>query len=324
MSEGLRQAGFAVIGAVEIDARAADVYSLNHPTVRLWRQDIGDLPATEMLRELNLERGELDLLGGCPPCQGFSRLRTRNGLRRVRDSRNDLIYEFERLVRGLLPRFVLLENVPRLLTDRRLRDFSGALKALGYQVAATVLDVADFGVPQRRRRTVVIASREGMPTLPVPNSRRVTVRQAIGALKRAGSSGDEAHDFPERRQKAVRDRISAIPKNGGSRNALPRRLTLECHRGSDGFNDVYGRMAWDDVAPTITTGCFNPSKGRFLHPEEDRAITVREAALLQSFPPGYEFPAKLGKVKLAEMIGNALPPKFIRAHAEALQAEPVL
>lgn len=100
---------------------------------------------------------------------------------------------------------------------------------------------------------------------------------------------------------------------------MPPHLQLSCHKKSDGFSDVYGRMAWEEPAPTITTGCFNPSKGRFLHPEEDRCITMREASLLQSFRPDYKFPAELGKVKLAEMIGNALPPEFIRIHAEKLR-----
>jgi len=109
-----------------------------------------------------------------------------------------------------------------------------------------------------------------------------------------------------------------VPADGGSRSALPSRLKLECHKNSDGFKDVYGRMAWDEPAPTITTGCFNPSKGRFLHPEANRAITMREAALLQSFPKSYKFPATLGKVKVATMIGNALPPRFIKSHAKQL------
>jgi len=318
MTEGFRQAGYRVVGAIEIDPCAVKVYKLNHPRVCVWQDDVKNVSAQSILRMLKLRKGELDLLGGCPPCQGFSTLRTRNGKRRVRDKRNDLIYEFQRLVLDLRPKHVMLENVPRLIKDQRLRNFTQSLEDAGYTLKAEVLNVAHYSVPQRRRRAVVIASRVGEPCLASKDEAFRTVRQAIGSLRPAGNSGDPLHDMPEKRSAVVRERIRQIPKNGGGRESLPRHLRLECHRKSDGFKDVYGRMAWDKPAPTITTGCFNPSKGRFLHPDENRAVTIREAALLQSFPASYEFPVGLGKVKLAEMIGNALPPAFIRLHAQAL------
>ena len=318
MTEGFRQAGYRVVGAIEIDPCAVEVYKLNHPRVHVWQNDIKSISAQSILRTLKLRKGELDLLGGCPPCQGFSTLRTRNGKRRIRDKRNDLICEFQRLVLDLRPKHVMLENVPRLIKDQRLRAFIQSLEGAGYALKADVLNVAHYGVPQRRKRAVVVASRVGEPCLASEDAALHTVRQAIGSLGPAGNSGDPLHDMPEKRSAVVRERIRKIPKNGGGRASLPDHLRLKCHRESDGFWDVYGRMAWDEPAPTITTGCFNPSKGRFLHPEENRAITIREAALLQSFPPSYEFPAGLGKVKLAEMIGNALPPTFIRLHVQAL------
>jgi DNA (cytosine-5)-methyltransferase 1 len=123
---------------------------------------------------------------------------------------------------------------------------------------------------------------------------------------------------PENRTAAVRARIARIPKNGGSRADLGASEQLPCHQKSDGFKDIYGRMAWDKPAPTITGGCHNPSKGRFLHPEHDRAITLREAALLQGFPPDYHFSLARGKQAAAAMIGNALPPDFVAAHARQL------
>ena len=110
--------------------------------------------------------------------------------------------------------------------------------------------------------------------------------------------------------------IRLIPKDGGSRLDLGRQRQLGCHRRCDGFKDVYGRMAWDDVSPTVTGGCVNPSKGRFLHPTKNRCVTLREAALLQSFPPTYRFSLRRGKFPAAQMIGNALPPEFIRRHAK--------
>lgn len=321
MSLGFRQAGFSVVGAIEIDVNTADVYRLNHPNVRVWAEDIRSLSHQVILQELKLERGELDLLGGCPPCQGFSTLRTLNGGREIRDGQNDLVFEFQRLVVGLLPRHVMMENVPGLFHDQRFERFVEALESNGYEVKADVLNVADYGVPQRRQRLVMLASRVSTVEFARSCKTAKTVRGAIGNLPAAGSSGDPLHDIPENRSSNVAARIRSVPINGGSRSSLPKHLRLECHKKSNGFKDVYGRMAWDAPAPTITTGCFNPSKGRFLHPEENRAITMREAALLQSFPKSYQFPATLGKVKIAMMIGNALPPKFIKRHALQLLSD---
>lgn len=146
----------------------------------------------------------------------------------------------------------------------------------------------------------------------------ITVREAIGDLPQAGTSGDPLHDFPEKRSAAVMARITAIPKDGGSRADLGADAQLDCHKETDGFKDIYGRMSWSKPAPTITGGCVNPSKGRFLHPDEDRAITLREAALLQGFPPEYSFSLDRGKFAAAAMIGNALPPAFVEAHARQI------
>jgi DNA (cytosine-5)-methyltransferase 1 len=125
--------------------------------------------------------------------------------------------------------------------------------------------------------------------------------------------------MPENRTPKVLNVIRLIPKDGGSRRDLPEEFQLECHKRCNGFKDVYGRMAWKKPAPTITGGCFNPSKGRFLHPEEDRAITMREAALLQGFPRRYKFPTTENKSAVALMIGNALPPPFIAAHGRSIK-----
>jgi len=318
MTEGFRQAGYNVIGAIEIDPKAVEVYQLNHINVVVWQCDVRNVTSRSIFEKLKIKRGELDLIGGCPPCQGFSRLRTRNGKHEIRDDRNDLIYEFQRLVLELFPKHVMLENVPHLINDKRFLNFTNSLKEAGYSIKSDVLNVAKYGVPQRRRRTVLVASRVCDPCFASESTESCTVRQAIGSLGPAGSSGDPLHDLPEKRSAVVSERISKIPRDGGGRKSLPSHLRLHCHQDSDGYRDVYGRMNWDEPAPTITTGCFNPSKGRFLHPDENRAITIREAALLQSFPSTYVFPCGMGKVKLAEMIGNALPPAFIRLHAQAL------
>jgi len=315
LTVGLGQAGFRVVGAVENSKLACDTYADNHPKVHLWRQDIRELDGAEVLRVLALERGQLDLLAGCPPCQGFSSIRTLNGARLVTEPRNDLLTEYARLVKELLPKAILMENVPGLAQDQRMVELVDLLEDLGYPAreAAQVLNAADYGVPQSRRRLVLVATRVGPldPVTPLP--RRSTVRDAIGHLEAPGSTGDPLHDLPERRSARISALIRRVPADGGSRLDLDEQL--QCHEGFSGFKDVYGRMAWDRPAPTITGGCHNPSKGRFIHPDQHRAITLREAALLQGFPADYTFRLDRGKLAAAVMIGNALPPGFVAAHA---------
>jgi len=314
---GLKQAGFRVIAAIEIDPLAVETYKKNHPRVHVWEKDIRVLAASRVMEELGLKRGELDLLAGCPPCQGFSAISTLNGRRRRSDPRNNLIFEFLRFVRMMRPKAIMMENVPGLVKDRRLKRLNRSLEKLGYKSNAAVLDAADYGVPQRRRRFILMGSPNLAPKFARRGRKAVTVREAIGKLGPRARK-DPLHTFPEKRNAKVRALIGLVPKNGGSRLNLGLRLQLACHRKSDGFRDVYGRMAWNDVAPTITGGCCNPSKGRFLHPAKNRCITLREAALLQSFPQSYFFSLRRGKFAVAEMIGNALPPEFIRRHATAL------
>jgi DNA (cytosine-5)-methyltransferase 1 len=312
---GLSWAGFRVCGGVEIEPLAAETYRTNFPKVKLWQLDVRQLSVARVLRELDLRPGELDLLAGCPPCQGFSSLRSLNGHQQVADERNDLVLQFERFVRGLRPKAVMVENVPALMVDSRLNRLINGLTGLGYRCAVQILDAADFGVPQRRKRMILVAGHRRDIPLADSAGKRQTVREAIGRLAPAGESGDPLHDLPEKREARIRALIQRIPKDGGSRTDLARREQLACHDRCDGFHDVYGRMSWDNVAPTITGGCINPSKGRFLHPTADRAITLREAALLQGFPINYHFSLRRGKYLAAEMIGNALPPAFVQAHA---------
>ncbi|HYT21544.1 MAG TPA: DNA cytosine methyltransferase [Candidatus Polarisedimenticolia bacterium] len=318
LTEGLKRARFRVLGAVEIDQTAADTYKLNHPEVHLWEKDIRDLKPRGVARELKLRKGQLDLLAGCPPCQGFSTMRTLNGRLSNHDRRNDLLFEFLRFVEGLRPKAIMMENVPGLARNRRFKRFCARLRELGYVGDYDILDAAKYGVPQRRKRLIYLAGFKKPVAFARPKEKAKTVREAISGLPPAGKSGDSLHDIPEHRSPDVQKRIESIPKNGGSRSSLPTDDQLDCHKACGGFKDVYGRMAWDKVAPTITTGCFNPSKGRFLHPNKNRAITIREAALLQGFRKGYKFRARHGKIALALMIGNALPPPFVAAHARSV------
>jgi len=316
MTVGLKQAGFQVIGAVEINELAARTYGINHPGVHVWNSDIRNISGLTIKRRLGLRAGELELVAGCPPCQGFSRMRTLNGGKaRVIDDRNDLVFDFLRIVDQLRPKAVLMENVPGLERNHRFARFFEELLLLGYIPNHAVLDAARFGVPQRRERLIVLCGM-GMPIAFARDAKaRRTVRDAIAGLPSAGSSGDPAHDILENRAPRIARMIALVPRNGGSRRDLPSKFTLPCHRRFDGFADVYGRMSWNEVSPTITSGFVNPSKGRFLHPTKNRTITVREGALLQTFPHNYWFPMDAGKYPVAEMIGNAIPPEFIRRQA---------
>ncbi len=315
LTEGLKQAGFRVIGAIECNDLAVKTYRANHKNVNVWFEEIQNVPVAKVRRKLKLKPGQLELLAGCPPCQGFSTITTLNGNRkRSSDDRNNLIFEFMRFVRGLKPKTIMLENVPGLAKNWRLRLVLAELRRLGYKCNMEVLDAADFGVPQRRRRFVLLAGRRTEIAFAPPARYQVVVRDAIGELS-ARSRNHPLHKYDERRSEKVMQLIKRIPPDGGSRSSLGKENQLLCHKDFDGFKDIYGRMAWNKVAPTITTGCFNPSKGRFLHPTQNRAITLREAALLQSFPLSYSFSLEKGRIAVAEMIGNALPPEFIRRHA---------
>jgi DNA (cytosine-5)-methyltransferase 1 len=315
---GLKEAGFKVLGAVDVDPLSVITYLANHPDVKVWEVDIRQLNPSKLASTLGLEKKRLDLLAGCPPCQGFSTMRTLNGALSIEDPRNDLLLDFQRFVEALRPRAVMLENVPGLRNDSRFAAFCKRMKDIGYLGHHRVLNAAKYGVPQRRRRLIYLAGYGMEIPFANPVHKPITVRDAIKELPKAGESGDPVHDIPEQRTTKVMELIRRIPKNGGSRTDLPEEDQLDCHKRCNGFKDVYGRLAWDDVAPTITSGCFNPSKGRFLHPEEDRAITMREAALLQGFPQSYNFPIADKKSAIALMIGNALPPPFITAHARQI------
>lgn len=319
LTQGLKRAGFRVVWAVDNEPSAVAAYKANHKDVDVEKTDIRDVDPSKIMRQLKLKKGALGLLAGCPPCQGFSTLSTANGAYDVYDERNDLLHQFYLFAKTFIPKAVMLENVPGLAGTHRFKLFLARMRKLGYEGEFKVLDAADYGVPQRRRRLIYIAGRRFAVSLAEPSKRLKSVRDAISKLPRAGGSGDPLHDLPENRSKHVLDLIKKIPKNGGSRTQLPDNYVLECHKKHDGYYDVYGRMRWDEVSPTITSGCFNPSKGRFLHPTQNRAITMREAALLQGFPRRYRFPAPHSKIAIALMIGNALPPPFIAAHARAIR-----
>lgn len=319
-SLGLKNAGFNVIAGVEVRDSAAAAYKLNHPNSALFF-DVRLLTGSMLFDSLGLTRGELDLLSGCPPCQGFSSMRTLNTSSASKDERNDLIFEFIRLVKEILPKAVLMENVRGLSKNWRFTIIKRELRKLGYDVQYSILNSENFGVPQRRRRLVMCATRTGRSietvyTLPI---KKKNVRDAIGSLPHPRDSANRLHKMLSQHSAEIRQKIALIPKNGGSRKDLGKSAQLKCHRGKNmGFSDVYGRMAWDAPAPTITRYSNNPSKGRFLHPVQNRGISILEAALLQSFPKNYKFPKDARITEIASMIGEAFPPKMAKIIAKRI------
>ncbi len=319
MTEGLIKAGFQVRAAVEIDKYASQVYRANHNKhgVVMFEEDIRSLNSNNILKILSGE--PLHLLAGCPPCQGFSSLRRKNKKRSSKDNRNSLILEYLRMIEELQPITIMMENVPGIENYTHFKKVFSKLKKLGYNPKYSIVNVASYGVPQRRKRLVLLGSLLGEVNIPQGNSNLRTVRDFIGDLESVEKTHDSVHKRYPRHSEEVMKRIRLTPHNGGSRKDLPDEYTLECHKQDGiGFNDVYGRLKWDDVSSTITGGCLNPSKGRFLHPEEDRSITAREAALLQTFSRDYVFPDEIPLSKIALMIGNALPPLLCELQSASL------
>jgi DNA (cytosine-5)-methyltransferase 1 len=309
LTEGLRKAGFDTKYAFEIDKIASRAYSLNHENTVVITQDIRKVNLEEIKQKLN--GLEIHLLAGCPPCQGFSSIRRLNKAKPINDPRNDLINEFVRFIEYFKPYTIMLENVPYLKQDELFIKTKKYLETMGYNIDAAVVNVKDYGIPQNRKRLVMIGSRLSPISIAKPNNKKVTVRDCIGKLSTPNNSKDKLHKIYPKHRPDIIKMIEDIPHNGGSRKDLGEARQLTCHTKKNiGFNDVYGRLRWDDYSSTITGGCLNPSKGRFLHPEQNRCISAREAALLQSFPKKYKFPTDVSRGNIALMIGNALPPKF--------------
>jgi len=319
LSEGMHQAKFKTKIAFEIDEIASKAYKLNHAKTTVITKDIRNVSIAEIKRKMKGKT--IHLLAGCPPCQGFSSIRRLNRATPVDDDRNNLIMEYVRLVKALKPYTIMMENVPGLVEYDLFKKAITILRdELKYKIDFKVVNVKDYGVPQSRKRLVLVGSRLGEIKVAEPLYKKQTVRQAIERLPLPENSNDPIHKIFPVHKPHVQKRIEMTPKNGGSRKDLPKRFALKCHEADNvGFNDVYGRLRWDDYSTTITGGCLNPSKGRFLHPEQNRNISAREAAMLQSFPADYKFPTDIPKTNLALLIGNALPPKFSYYQSENIR-----
>ncbi len=222
LSEGLKAAGFRVLAAVERDSLAVKTYKANHKRVRVIHDDIRGVKAAALRKSLRLPIGQLDLLAGCPPCQGFSSLRTRNGSAKNRDARNNLIREMLRFARAFKPRAIMMENVPGLALHTSFKKMCRDLKKLGYQVVWDIKDAKYYGVPQRRKRLILMAGLGFTIPLASEAPSLVTVRSAIGKLSQPGKSRDALQNLSEDRSPRIMKIIRSIPRDGGSRSDLPK------------------------------------------------------------------------------------------------------
>lgn len=313
VTAGYKRAGIRVVVAVERDPVACATYTSNHPEVTLIQRDIQRVTAREV-REL-IGRRTLDILTACSPCNSYSTLRRDGGT----PLEKDLALIVLRFARVLRPRVVVIENVPRLASDRRFTRMRQTLRSFGYNVWWGILDAQDYGVPQRRRRLVLIARRDAPST---PPARARVVRTVDVAIRHLRAS-DPLNRAPTIKPTVLR-RIRATRRNGGSRADLPEELRLACHDrlSSSAATNVYGRMRGNDVAPTLTTRCTTPACGRFIHPRANRPVTLREAACLQSFPRSYKFVGT--RMEIERQIGNAVPVELSRRIAEHIARPPRL
>ncbi len=317
-SRGFEDAGMDVVFALDWDADASRTFKRNFPKAVFEPGDIRDVDADSVRKLVDRQRPHHVLFCGCAPCQPFTRQNTTRP-EPDEDERVPLLLEFLRFIRKCEPDVVFVENVPGIQNVHRdsepLRSFLQGLKEAGYhQPACESVALKRYGVPQGRRRFLLLASRHGPIALPpqthgpkTTNPEFATVRDWIGDLPeiQAGETHPEIDDHRAARLSALNlERIRATPEGGGNRD-WPKELQLKCHQETNGYTDVYGRMSWDRPASGLTTRCISYSNGRFGHPEQDRAISIREAACLQTFPMDFRFSGNLNS--RARQIGNAVP-----------------
>lgn len=331
MSHGLSQAGIVVLGGVDNAADCAKTYETNVPGASFINRDITSLSSAELSRQLGIRRNDRDLMfSGCSPCQFWSKIRT-DRTKSVQTA--FLLGQFQRFIGYFRPGWVVIENVPGLYRRKDngiLVDFIAFLTSQGYNLSDGIINAAHFGVPQNRLRYVMIASRVAKvkPLLPTHRSSPLTVADFIGVdngFQPIGPGHRDATAF-QHTTASLSDlnarRLAMTPASGGDRSAWSAdpELQIDAYRDRDDiFKDVYGRMAWNRPAPTITTRFISLSNGRFGHPEENRAISLREGASLQTFPKDYRFFAD-NLNGLARQIGNAVPPALAKSIGEHMLA----
>jgi DNA (cytosine-5)-methyltransferase 1 len=323
LTHGLVRGGIQIAAGIDIDASCRFPFEANN-AARFLERDVGELSADDIAPFY--DGAEFTLLAGCAPCQPFSTY-SRSGRNSEYESQWPLVSSFGRLVKKMKPDLVTMENVPQLADHSVFQEFLESLS--GYKKWWQVVECSSIGIPQTRKRLVLLASRLGEAELELSQRlvRKVTVREIIGALPPLDAGGrdpkDELHAACSLSQLNL-SRIRAS-RPGGTWRDWPEKLQASCHRKASGatYPSVYGRMEWDRPAPTITTQCFGYGNGRFGHPEQDRAISLREAAMLQTFPKSYAFAppgASIKFNKMGRLIGNAVPVRLGEVIARSLVA----
>lgn len=328
LSHGLKQGGLDIIAGFDIDGTCEYAYTHNNEAL-FFDTDITKV-TKEQIDSL-FSQSEIKVLAGCAPCQPFSSYAFKN--KKKDPNKYDLLYQFGRLVEDVQPDIVTMENVPQIASFKLknvLQDFIDLLERNHYHCSVQVVYCPNYGIPQTRKRLVLLASKLGKIHLIPPTHNKdnyVTVKDVIGDLPPL-EAGESSNVDPLHRAKSLSplnmQRIMHTPY-GGSWKDWPDELMLECHKSENGrsFGSVYGRMRWEKPAPTMTTQCTGLGNGRFGHPEQNRAITAREAALIQTFPREYKFFAdeeNVSIVKASRYIGNAVPPKLGFVIAESIIA----
>jgi DNA (cytosine-5)-methyltransferase 1 len=328
LSHGFSTEGFDVIAGIDSDASCRFAYETNIKA-KFIEADVTGLNGRQLSKLFNQRNLSYRVLIGCAPCTPFSIYTGRyRKIRRRRDKQWQLLNEFSRLVEGTKPDVISMENVPRLIRHPIFRRFTQKLESAGYTVTFEKVRAHHYGVPQRRSRLVLLASLWGPVSLLPPThlSRFKTVRDAIGHLPKIEAGESSRSDRLHKCRKLSPKNLARLQatNEGGSWQDWDGELQLACHKKKKGasFRSVYGRMRWNAPSPVITTQCLGIGNGRFGHPVQDRAISVREAALLQSFPKRFCFlpPRELvNTTELARHIGNAVPPRLGRIIARSIK-----
>ena len=325
---GLKKSKIDVVAAVEIDKFASKTYRRNNPMVYLFEEDIKNISGKQIYDKVNISSKDRLLLVACPPCQGFSTI----GKKDANDIRNQLIFEYMRLIKEMKPDFLLMENVSGIMNKKNSDVFLKFVEdvKLDYLIKYDILNSADYGVPQSRKRFVMhgvkkqIVNKNFSVELPKKTHskngedgtqkwKNADIIMGLPEIKSGEEYiGEGIYNHVSNKLSEVNiERIRYIRANGGSRSILPEHLTLNCHKKTDGHGDVYGILDISKPSVTITGGCMTYSKGRFGHPTQDRALSAREAARLQSFDDDYIFEGN--SLQLAKQIGNAVPVKLAEA-----------
>lgn len=310
LTHGLIKAGLDVRLGVDLDPACKYPMETNN-NCKFLQADVGDLLPSDVKTAFG--NAMITLLAGCAPCQPFSSY-SQSAKRETPHGDWDLLRSFSKLVLAVRPTLVTMENVPPLMKQEIFKEFVADLRDAGYELDFKIVDGRDIGLPQRRQRLVLVASQLGPIVIPSAQKPQSTVRDTIADLPPLSAGSFDPNDPLHAAASLSPLNLTRIrhSKPGGTWRDWPKELVAACHTRESGatYPSVYGRMEWDRPAPTMTTQCYGFGNGRFGHPEQDRAISLREAAMIQSFPQNYSFVQNKSAINfntLGRMIGNAVP-----------------